>query len=178
MTNKIFISAGHYPGATGATNKNLGLIEHEENIKVVSEIFSQIYGDQRYIRVPVDTLHRKVDFVKRQKIGDDDIIVEVHFNACKSHTGRGIESLYHSHSEDDKDLASCIQKSLVKSIPMPDRGIKARENLYLLKYTSVPAIISECLFIDNDQDARFLLYPRAHEVIARAIISGIDRYFG
>ena len=61
-------------------------------------------------------------------------------------------------------------------LPFTDRGLKKRDDLYLLKATTIPAVIVEILFIDNDQEASYLFYPRAHLLIAKAIFRGIEEH--
>ena len=169
---KIFISPGHYPEKSGAVNEQFELEEHQEAVKVVDALFQLPSTNNDYIMVPAGTLKKKIDFISGH--GPCGLAVEIHFNACESKQGRGIETLY--LTDDSKILAHSCQESLVNTLPLIDRGIKPRNDLYLLNQCPVPAVIIEVLFIDNAEDVQYLFFPRAHEIIARAIYQGIERY--
>ena len=62
----------------------------------------------------------------------------------------------------------------MKSLGTVDRGIKTRPKLTVLRCTSMPAVLVEMAFIDNDDDCR-LLTEKADE-FARAIARGITDY--
>jgi len=77
-------------------------------------------------------------------------------------------------------LAYHIQSQLVDTLrtfdkAIPDRGIKARPGLIVLRETDMPVVLVETAFIDNIQDAS-LLRDRQDD-IARAIARGVSDYF-
>lgn len=59
-------------------------------------------------------------------------------------------------------------------LQLPDRGIKARPDLYVLRATRMPAILVETCFIDNDADLR--RYEGREDACARAVADGICQY--
>ena len=175
---KAFISVGHYPKRPGAINTKYGLIEHHEARKIVDALFTEIITPKSiFIYSPVSSLplKEKVSFINSQAI-EGSIALEIHFNAWEPNKAQGIETLYFPKSEKGKALAGCIQDALLGLLPFADRGIKERDNLYFLKATAIPTVIVEVLFIDNDQEASYLFYPRSHLLIARALFQGIEGY--
>ena len=177
---KAFVSVGHYHRRPGAVNTKYGLIEHHEARKIVDALFTKIITPKSiFIYSPVSSLplKEKVSFINSQAI-EGSIALEIHFNACKPNQAQGIETLYFPGSKQGEILAGHIQESLLNALPFKDRGLKERDDLYLLKATSVPAVIAEVLFIDNDQEASYLFYPRAHLLIAQALFKGIENHIG
>ena len=76
-------------------------------------------------------------------------------------------------------LAACVHKQLVdteQSIDpyIPDRGLKERPNLSVLRNTDMPAILIEMGFIDNDHDV--ILLENKQDTIAKAIARGVTDY--
>lgn len=174
---KIFISAGHYPKRPGAQNKKLRLKEHFEAQKIVKLLVKK--NDQQslieLVEVPSVTLREKIDYIhSREFVGA--CAIEIHFNAYCSGQGEGIECLHYPGSSKGKFLAARLQDALLRVLPFPSRGLRDREDLYFLSATSIPAVIVETLFLDNDRDAAWLLYPRAHYLIAGALYNGINAY--
>ena len=161
---KIFISAGHFGSDVGAENKNLKLKEHNEAVMIWQEM--RVRG---YQVIPLAPLSEKIKYINAlSKPGDS--CIEIHFN---SDGGDGIEVIYHHASIEGKKMAQKFQQALLEYLPFRDRGIKSNNELNrtigFLSKTKIPAIIVECLFIDNDNEAKYLLYPRAHIIIANAL---------
>ena len=173
---KAFISIGHYPKRPGAVNTKYNLVEHQEARKIVDALFTKAIPPQtlfNYVPVNCLTLKEKAQFIN-QEGGDNSVAIEIHFNAWKPNQAQGIETLYFPGSKQGKILADCLQKALLDFLPLTDRGLKERADLYFLKAVTIPSIIAEVLFIDNDQDASYLFYPRSHLLIAKAIFRGIE----
>lgn len=74
-------------------------------------------------------------------------VYEFHLN-CSDGKGRGTEQLYVSSS--GKKLAQQNQNGM-KDL-FKDRGIKYRDNLYMLNQTDCPTVICETFFCDNESD--------------------------
>lgn len=76
-------------------------------------------------------------------------------------------------------LAGCIQRQLVSTAQnidstVIDRGLKQRNDLAVLKYTDMPAVLVEMGFIDNDFDV--VLLENNQDDLARAIARGVTDY--
>ena len=78
---------------------------------------------------------------------DFDRVYEFHLN-CYNGSAKGTEQLYLSSS--GKKLAMANQNGM-KDI-FTDRGIKVRNDLYMLTKTDCPAVICETFFCDNEDD--------------------------
>ena len=100
-----------------------------------------------------------------------DIFVSLHCNSFNT-KARGTETLYKSYN--GQQLAQCIQEQIINSISTVDRGIKKRDDLWVLNGTDAVAVLVEMAFIDNEDDYYMLIYDL--DTIVRAIARGITDY--
>ena len=71
-------------------------------------------------------------------------------------------------------LANAIQSQIIRSINTVDRGVKERQDLWVLNGTDATAVLVEMAFIDNDEDLALL--NNDLDTIVRAIARGITDY--
>lgn len=100
-----------------------------------------------------------------------DLFVSIH---CNAGGGTGTETFHAGLSAESKRLAELIQKQIVNSLPVVNRGVKIA-NHFVTKYTDCPAVLVETAFIDSPDDAK-LLVDREDD-FARAIARGITDYY-
>ena len=99
--------------------------------------------------------------------------MSIHCNAANGQA-KGTETFYFQGSIAGKKLATAIQNQLINSLPVINRGVKVA-GFYVLKYTAMPAVLVETVFIDNPHDAN-LLRDREDD-FARAIARGISDFY-
>ena len=95
----------------------------------------------------------------------------LHCNAFNTQA-RGTETLYKSFN--GQRLANDIQSQIIRSINTVDRGVKERQDLWVLNGTDATAVLVEMAFIDNDEDLALLNNDLG--TIVRAIARGITDY--
>lgn len=185
---RIFINPGHFPGADpGCVNRALGICEAD----YVKEIGQLVYVElvKRGYTVKLlqsDNLRNAYDDDKSQPCivnvaneWEADIAVSIHCNGFNS-IAKGTECICFQRGSEAERLASCIQDKLVCALGTVDRGVKYEEDkqkderLSFCMLTDMPAVIVECAFIDNYDDALTLLNYK--EEIADAICDGIEVY--
>ena len=107
-----------------------------------------------------------------------DILVSIHQNSYQSEGVKGAQVFYYSHSDEGEKLAKAIQKSF-QTIVAPNNGreAKANDSYYILLNVKCPAVISECGFLSNYEEAELLEKEDYQEKVAEAICSGIEEYF-
>ncbi|MEW8997888.1 MAG: N-acetylmuramoyl-L-alanine amidase [Thermoanaerobacter sp.] len=117
--------------------------------------------------------------VNRANDANADIFVSIHFNAFKGEWGThgGVETHYYPTSEKGKRLAQLVQAELAKATGRRDRGIWASD-FYVLRKTKMPAILCECGFMDNLEEAKLMLDENYQWTVAEAIGRGICAYLG
>lgn len=77
---------------------------------------------------------------------------------------------------DSKTLATFIQKRMVASYQLPDRGAK-HGNFQVIRSNNLPAVLTELGFITNKNDASKLSSPYWRQIAAEAIYMGILDFF-
>lgn len=108
-----------------------------------------------------------------------DAFISIHMNGFKDATTKGTETWYLKNSSKGKLLAGYINSELVKPCDgyvLTNRGAKYdQRGLAVLKYTNMPAILTEIGFISNTNEAKFIA---THvEAIAQRLCNAICRYF-
>jgi N-acetylmuramoyl-L-alanine amidase len=113
------------------------------------------------------TLDSRVGIANRQRRA---IFVSIHFNAARRRGANGIETFYGSAKA--KRLASLIQRYAMKTTSGENRGIK-KARFYVLRRSKIPAVLIECGFLTNPQDARRASRPAYRDQLARQIARAI-----
>lgn len=121
------------------------------------------------VLIPSGTLEEKVKIINRGGFGPFGLAVEIHLNAGPPEV-RGTEVLYYRGSVKGRQYGDIFQKELLRQIRRQsrDRGVKERSDLYFLKATRCPAVITEAEFISNNKIARRLREDFLTEKIAFA----------
>ena len=95
----------------------------------------------------------------------------------KGYITEGAQVFYYGESQEGKELAEVLQKSLVAELDKENhRTAKANESYYLLKKTESPTVIVECGFLSNRQEAELLSDAEYQQKVAVAISKGIENY--
>lgn len=174
---KVAIVVGHEQNAQGAVNKTHGVTEFQFNSELASLIQEAldhegidnvvVFRENGYSQLPYDINRTSAD-----------IALELHANAANT-VAKGCETLYWHTSKNGKRLASCIQDSILGIYkPLADRKIKPKNQgdrgATVLRKTSMPCVILEPFFIDNNQDYKYA--KKNIEVLAFSIVDGIKQY--
>lgn len=152
---KVVVCAGHGLNKfgqidVGAVNKDYELTERSCCVRIVEFIrrmFPHVVNvDLKAMVIPY-SLEKKVLQVNAI---NPDLAIDVHLNAFDNPTTRGTEVLYYPGSVKGLRAAEVFQRYLVDAMRSPpswDRKAKARGDLYFLKRTICPAILTEAEFI-------------------------------
>lgn len=99
-----------------------------------------------------------------------DVFISIHLNASDNKSASGVEVLrFGKVGATTKSLAKTIQNALVQATQFKDRGVKERNDLYVLKHTIAPAVLVEVGFISNDEECKKLFSEHYQEIIAQQI---------
>lgn len=106
-----------------------------------------------------------------------DLDVSIHFNAgAKDSTGNGQTTGVEAYVYDDNSNAKPVAEKIINAIAklgFKIRGVKINKKLYVLRKTKAPAVLIECCFVDDKDDAE--LYDC--QSMASAIVYGITGEF-
>ncbi|MDR1539999.1 MAG: N-acetylmuramoyl-L-alanine amidase [Clostridiales bacterium] len=107
-----------------------------------------------------------------------DIFVSIHQNSFPNSSVHGAQVFYFNSSDNSKKLAESIQKEVKEFVDYTNKfEAKENSNYYVLKQTTMPAVIVECGFLTNYSEKQKLLDPDYQDRLAWAIYMGILDYF-
>jgi N-acetylmuramoyl-L-alanine amidase len=69
-----------------------------------------------------------------------------------------------------------IQKAVVQSLGLPDRGIVERPGLVVTRETRMPSALVEVAFMTNKNDLKLLMTEEFRQKAAEGIAGGIINY--
>ncbi|MBR1581172.1 MAG: N-acetylmuramoyl-L-alanine amidase [Selenomonadaceae bacterium] len=108
---------------------------------------------------------------------DAALFISIHCNAFSNPSSHGMETYYYTDSGRGRRLAKLINEELEKYGGLFNRGVKPA-NFYVLKHTSMPSTLLELGFVTNPEEEQLLADEGYQDSLARAIVTGINRYFG
>lgn len=106
-----------------------------------------------------------------------DYFVSIHCNASETQTVWGTECYCYKYGGEGEKLAWNIQKAIVSSMMTYDRGVK-EANFYVLRATSMPAVLVEVDFISNPKSEEQMRRESWRQAMALCIASGICNFQG
>lgn len=119
-------------------------------------------------------MRKRVELSKEKNV---DLIVSIHSNSYIEESVCGAQVFYFKGSEDGKLLAESIQDDISKvSVLNNKRVAKVNSDYYLLRNVTAPAVIVECGFLSNVQEAALLKNNEYQRKIAWSIHLGIMEY--
>lgn len=175
---KINVSAGHNPDGKVACGAVGILKESTEARKVTNEVVRilQEQGHTVY-NCTCDNGESQGDVLKKivTKCNQHsvDLDVSIHFNAgagaqTKNGQTTGTEVLVYNDSSKAMAAAQRVAKQ-ISALGFKNRGVKIRDGLYFLRNTKSPAMLIECCFVDDGDDAALYDYKEMAAAIARGI---------
>lgn len=160
------VHGGHnfiVPGAKGL------LDETTEDRKVTARVISALRNAGHTVYDCTDDSGRTqgqnlANIVAKCNAHPVDLNISNHLNAGG---GTGVEVW--CYNEKTKDIAVAICASVSSALGIPNRGVKYSKNLYVLRKTAGSAILVECCFVDNQNDASHWNADKCGDAIASAI---------
>jgi N-acetylmuramoyl-L-alanine amidase len=98
------------------------------------------------------------------------IFVCIHFNSATRRGANGIETYFYSGQS--LPLASAIHYYVAGGAPSPNRGVR-RRGYYVLRRTSIPAVLVECGFLTNPYEAQYVSSTAYRQKLAEEIARGV-----
>ena len=179
----ILIDAGHGefdPGKVGSRNT----LEKDINLQISLKLQALLESSDAYTimtRAEDKALGstKNADMQGRRHIantGDADILISIHQNSYSSGGPKG-PMVFH-YSDEGLFLATSIQNRMNDALERSSgRKPKKNKNYFILRATTIPAVIVECGFLTNSWDLDCLRQEGYQDKVAWAIYSGIVDYF-
>lgn len=109
------------------------------------------------------------------------VFVSIHYNSCPTSAPHGIEIHYYNSRKltekttESIKLANSVLSRLITRTKAKNRGLK-KSDLYVLRNTTMPAILVEGGFLTNLQERKKLKDRRYLDQIAKSIAEGVDKF--
>ena len=189
----ILLDPGH-GGEDGGTQSEAGLLEKDVNLAVALHLRELLetagyqvkmtretdcsIGDSSLPTVrerKVSDIHRRLEMVEEEA---NCILVSIHQNYFTEGKYSGAQIFFSANHEGSEILAESIRSSVVSLLqPENTRQNKAAtDSIYLLWNAEVPAVLVECGFLSNWEEAERLADSTYQEQMAFAIYDGLIRY--
>ncbi len=186
MSIKIYIDQGHNPRDFNTGAEGNGFYEQDITYDIGVRLYRLLSANPnfevRLSRPTDDTVlgtsnsSSLTTRVREANSWPADIFLSLHTNAAANPNATGSEALiYSTTSRVAYELAEDILESLTAATGLRNRGIVERPGLYVLKETTMPAVLVEMGFISNAYDAQLMAY--SPELFARGIYNGILDYY-
>ena len=190
----IFLDPGHGGSDSGAFEN--GVKEKDLTLSVYNKVSSRL-ASLGYTVLTSRNTDKDVGLVSRADQANKsnaDMFLSIHFNAGGRGTAYGIETYYYKHEqgyepeinkdnhnsperiEKSRKLANKIQQNLLYKTGAYDRGVK-RASFAVLRETSIPSILVELGFIDNQEEVNKIKTNEYQEKLADGIVDGIVEYY-
>jgi len=103
------------------------------------------------------------------------LFISIHVNYSDSPSVNG--TTFYWYKPEDQLLASTLEKAVVPVAGTSDVGPR-HENFYVIRHTTMPAVLIETAFISNPHDAALLRTPEFLQNMAQGIANGVKSYAG
>ena len=184
---KIYIDQGHNPSGFNTGAEGNGFYEQDITYEIGRRLYNLLSTnpefEPRLSRPNEDTVLGTSNStslstrVNEANSWGADIFLSLHTNAAENPNASGNEALVYSPaSRVAVALGENILEQLTLTTGLRNRGIVYRPGLYVLKETTMPAVLVEMGFISNPYDAELLAY--SPYLFSTGIYRGILIYYG
>lgn len=194
----LLLDNGHGANTKGKCSPDKRLKEYEwarDMVRLIAQKAKAKGIQVEYITpetydVPLTTRRDRVNALCKKYGTKNCILVSVHNNAAgadgKWHDARGFSVFVSKNSSANSKRCAAIftEEAQARNI-LGNRSVPAEKywtwswtkaDIYILKETNCPAVLTECLFQDNKADVDYLLSDAGKDTIAELHIAAIERY--
>jgi len=186
----VILDAGH-GGEDGGALSATGVVEKDVNLKIVFLLRDLLEANGIHViltresdvllydrNVNYQGRKKMLDLLARKKVADenpDAVFVSIHMNTYPLQSCRGLQVWYSPNDARSLSLATSIQETAREQLdPQNDRSVKrAGSNIYLMDRISTPAVLVECGFLTNPEEADLLATSQYQQKIALAVFLSI-----
>lgn len=186
MAIRIFIDQGHNPGRVNAGAEGFGIREQDITYNVgvyLADLLNQDPNfDARLSRnSPTEVLGttNASSLAERVRMANDwpaDYFISIHVNSNENPAINGTEAYVYQEGTQSYYMAEYIVNNIVDIVGTKDNLVRIRPSLYVLRRTTMPALLVELAYISNQSDNEKLANDQW--LFAYGIYRGIVEYFG
>lgn len=190
----VIIDSGHGGADGGCVGVN-GCVEKDINLAIATDLqkLLEFSGFNVVMTRTEDvSIHDEgVEGLRAQKVSDmenrlkivqsypDALFISIHQNQYTEPQYFGAQMFYTTNNPSNFKLAQTMQQCFRELQPGNDREIKLIDNgLYLFKNTKQPALLIECGFLSNANDAANLSDGDYQKKVAFTVYKGITSFYG
>ncbi|MBQ8005180.1 MAG: N-acetylmuramoyl-L-alanine amidase [Clostridia bacterium] len=189
-TRTVILDPGHGGEDGGASGKN-GALEKELNLEIAFILRDMLSAAGINVVMTRDTdillYDRNADYMGHKKSLDlkarleiakstpDSVFVSIHMNSFPNPKYSGLQVWYSPGCADSKLLAAKLQENVKNNLqPQNNRAIKqANSSIYLLDRAVSTAVLVECGFLSNENEAALLSEESYRQKLAFVIFASI-----
>jgi len=178
MSYKVTVDCGHGGSDSGAIGSFNGYFESHAVLDIGLRLRALLlpHVEVQMIRED-DTFTSLPERCRMANEWGADIFCSIHLNSFTSSEANGWE-VFTSGSTGSRDLANKVGWRHAETFPwQTNRGIKTRGSLYVLRHTTMPAILTEGCFLSSDDENKWVSIPETRQQMAQAIFLGNLDYF-
>ena len=191
----VVLDAGH-GGMDGGCSTADGKTEKGINLNILLSVrdMAKLFGYNVDVTRDKDTsIHDKgVTGIRNQKVSDmenrleifnkypDAVCISIHQNTFRDPKFSRAQMFYSDKNPGSERLASIMQRRFVDNL-QPDNQRETKlcgSELYLCYYCENPAVMIECGFLSNPEEAAKLTDKTYQQQVAFTVFSGITEYTG
>ncbi len=189
----VMIDAGHggedggAKGPDGILEKQINLVvseklEHIMNLCGVNTDMTRRSDDALFFDERSSLRKRKVADIKKrvEKIQNTPqvTLISVHQNSFPQDNCKGAQVFFSKSNANSKLLANNVQSALKAGIDENNRRVEKQNDktIYILENVNCPAILVECGFLTNHEEAKLLKKDTYQTKLAMCIAAGFLRY--
>ena len=186
MAIKIFVDQGHNPQNPNAGAEANGVREQDITYDVGIRLAALLRADPEFeVLLSRNSADEQLGTSNATSLQarvyaanswGADYFISLHCNASENTSASGSEAYVYRLDGPAYELGLRILEGLHDMTGLANRGIFARPSLYVLRATSMPAVLVEMGYITNHNDVYLL--TNDPESFARGIYRGIRLYFG
>lgn len=183
----VVIDAGHGGNDNGATGKQASIFEKDLNLQIVKkikELNSNNNIELIFTRLTdvFQTVQEKAAFTKEAKA---DLFISIHIGAESpggDSPASGLQVFLASKNEPGAQNSQLLASAIINefssnySLPVQQHPERRKERIRVLDDAICPAVLIEAGNISNEKDFTFLQKESAKEMIAKNILSAINKY--
>ena len=201
---RVCLDPGHGGQDPGAASKDGRTREQAMTLDVARRVRRLLERDGFEVMMTRESEGRTLVLDERPVLAERwraDVFVSIHFNSAGSPVSRGLETYVfpargmestswsgkgaspesrhawrgNAHDADNVRLGFCIQRRLLASSRLPDRGLR-RARFVVLREAAIPAALVECGFLTSPDDLALIRTEAGRDRLARGIYEGVCDY--
>jgi N-acetylmuramoyl-L-alanine amidase len=169
-------------GATGIYTK---VPEYKINLYVSLKLANYLHKAGYKVILTRTSNFQSISNIERAVIGNNnkaDLVIRIHADGSSNHAVTGATTLVPGDrgyakgiSTVSRKYGTIIQKSLIDTVGMKNRGVVQRTDLTAFNWSKVPVVLVEMGFLSNENEDKLLSNSLYQDKIAKGLFYGINK---